>query len=118
MEMQYKNALFTKGLKEADLPKKLQLKIKKLDEYITKYNEACQVYESKQEEDPELAADLEKAENYIEETDKQLADEIAAFQTEAPEKKSSGGGSGALLVIGGIIITAITLGAVNGFKNK
>jgi DNA repair exonuclease SbcCD ATPase subunit len=127
-------ALTQKGLKFSDLPADLKGKLKKFEEYIEKYNEACDVYDEKDEDDPEMVRQLDESENYIVTTDAALAEEIKNYQpAPAPKtqeeleaerlaaeaaKKKEKKGSGIGWVIGGVILTVVTLGVVNGFGRK
>ena len=80
-------ALEKKGLKITDLPADLRGKLTNFQEYIDKYNEACDVYDGKEEDDPEMVRQLDASEDYIIKTDEALAEEIINFQP-APAPKT------------------------------
>jgi hypothetical protein len=123
-------ALKEKGLKFNELPEELQGRVSNLKELTDKYNDAVETYDETDEEDKETEAELDRMEDLIAQSDKDIANEIRNFnpapeQTPAPEpeptpapepEKKKDGGLG-WLIFGGLVLVA-TVGAVNLLKKK
>ena len=123
------SALAEKQVRLEDLPASLTDRIANLRDLILKYNEACDQYDEEADKDAETEAKLDAMEDVIATTEKELADEILAYDKDAqqqqqqqqsttggqkPEKEESSIG---WLIFGGIALV-ITLGTVNLLKKK
>lgn len=123
-------ALKEKGLKFNELPEELQGRVSNLKELTDKYNDAVETYDETEEQDVETEKELDRMEDLIAQSDKDIANEIRNYnpapeQTPAPEpeptptpepEKKKDGGLG-WLIFGGLVLVA-TVGAVNLLKKK
>ena len=116
-------ALESKDLEIEDLPEPLQLEVEKLQDVITKYNEACEEYDEEAEGAEEDNKELDEMLAYIETSEVSIAQKIEQIRVAAPapapaapvEKKESN--SLGWWIFGGVALV-LTVGAVNVFKNK
>ena len=123
-----KTALKEKGLTEAELPQELQVRIENLKELIVKFNETADDYDQTEEEDKEIEKKLDEMENFIAQTDVDIANAIRNYTPapadpnpappaeQNPEPKKKDGGFG-WLIFGGLVLVA-TVGAVNILKKR
>jgi len=119
-------ALKERQIQTKDLPQNLQDEVASLKEMIDKYNEAVDTYDDEDETDEATEKELDKMEDYIVETEKDLASRISNYD-KAPEVAAADGGQAAApkkednsigwLVFGTVVLVA-TVGMVNVFKKK
>jgi hypothetical protein len=118
-------ALKERQIQTKDLPQNLQDEVASLKEMIDKYNEAVDTYDDEDETDEATERELDKMEDYIVETEKDLASRITNYdkapvaaadgsQNPAPKKEDTSIG---WLVFGTVVLVA-TVGMVNVFKKK
>ena len=113
------------GITFNQLPEEIQQRVRNLKELTDKYNEAVEAYDETEEENKETEAELDKMEDLIAQSDKDIANEIRNFTPEVvaaegpaeitPEKKKDGGLG--WLIFGGLVLVA-TVGAVNLLKKR
>ena len=118
-------ALKERQIQTKDLPQNLQDEVASLKEMIDKYNEAVDTYDDEDETDESTEKELDKMEDYIVETEKDLASRISNYD-KAPEVAADGSQAAApkkednsigWLVFGTVVLVA-TVGMVNVFKKK
>jgi len=75
-------AIKLKKINSRELPENLRTEITDLKEIIVKYNMALEDYEKEEEQDVAIEKQLDEMYNYISGKDKELADEIKAYEPE------------------------------------
>jgi predicted RNase H-like nuclease (RuvC/YqgF family) len=119
-------ALKEKQIQTKDLPQNLQDEVASLKGLIDKYNEAVDSYDDEDETDEDTERELDKMEDYIVETEKDLASRISNYDklqsadgstTDTKIETKPKDNSIGWLVFGTVVLVA-TVGMVNVFKKK